>query len=120
MHTRVDFIVLLTASFLIGSLFAMTWKNSDLDTLLVTTPTGNQNFTLEQSRQITIKGRQGISTIEIKNNSARFIDSKCANKICVGQGHLDVLHPVVACIPNGVSIQFGNAKNPHNLDAFAF
>ena len=120
MHTRVDFIVLLAASFLIGGLFALTWKNSDPDTLLVTTPTGNQNFTLEQTRQITIKGRQGTSTIEIKNNLARFIDSKCSNKICVQQGHLDALHPVIACIPNGVSIQFGSAKKTNNIDAFAF
>ena len=120
MHTRVDFIVLLASSFLIGSLFAMTWKNSDSETLLVTTPTGNQNFTLENPRQITVKGRLGTSTLEIKNHRARFIDSKCSNKICVQQGHLDSIHPVIACVPNGVSIQFGNATKPYNLDAFAF
>jgi hypothetical protein len=62
-------------------------------------------FDLNQTRELTIKGPKGISTILISNGKVRFKQSPCFNQYCVHQGWLSRAGQTAICLPNHVSVQ---------------
>ena len=110
-------------SFSIGSLFAATWtaNGSQQEHLLIQTPESTQIFKLDKAHKHLIKTPNGMTEIELKSSSARFIHSNCKNKICIQSGWLSAYRPVIACVPNQISIQLIKPTTNHNrLDAFIF
>lgn len=127
MHSYFDHLVLLTVSFAIGTLFAYTWQHADDDkTLLIQSAVGAQEINLNLNGIYPVKGTLGNSDIEIKNRTARFASSDCAHKICMQRGWLNNWQPIIACVPNAISIQISNIASSqnvlseHTLDAYSY
>ena len=123
MHSYFDNLVLLIVSFVIGGLFAHTWQPHDSSSkrILLQSASSTQELSIDQNSIHIIKSTKGNSKIEIKNGSARFVNSDCAQKICIQHGWLSHLQPVIACVPNSLSIQMISANNfDKTLDAFSF
>jgi hypothetical protein len=123
MHSYTDLLILLFVSFAIGCLFSSTWSstNAHEHKLVVQSAGSTQKINLQQNGIYTIDSLLGSSEIEVKNSSARFIKSECNNKICIQNGWLSTIRPIIACIPNGVSIQMNaTTKSRMTFDAFAF
>jgi hypothetical protein len=63
------------------------------------------NYSLSQSRELSINGPLGITKILIKNGQVRFVSSPCRNHYCVHQGWLKHDGQVEICIPNQISLE---------------
>lgn len=60
---------------------------------------------LDHDATLSIVGRRGPSTIEVRAGRARFVDSPCPQKLCVRAGWLERAGDSSACVPNGVSLR---------------
>jgi len=60
---------------------------------------------LFQNRTITVKGKLGISQLQVENGKIRFISSPCDTQICVHQGWIQHSGEIIACVPNTVSVR---------------
>ncbi|NWF97386.1 MAG: NusG domain II-containing protein [Nitrospirae bacterium] len=65
-------------------------------------------LSLNENNQVNIKGRLGITTIEIKDKKVRFISSPCKNKLCIKQGWKD--SGSIICLPNNVIVSIGEYR----------
>jgi len=61
---------------------------------------------LGRDRIVEVKGPQGTTIIELKQEMVRVKDSPCPAKHCVKQGWID--HGVIVCLPNKVVITIGD------------
>jgi hypothetical protein len=59
---------------------------------------------LNQTRELTVQGPLGPSTIEIDRGKVRFVDSPCHNKLCIRAGWLSRGGEFAACLPNRISL----------------
>lgn len=71
--------------------------------LLITTEKESYKYSLEENRIIQIKGKTGLTIIEIKDRKFRFIESDCVNKTCVKTGWVGLQNYPIICLPNRVS-----------------
>ena len=60
---------------------------------------------LNENRVIPVKGRLGITEVEILNGKARIRHSPCKNKICIKAGDIQYADRLLACIPNRVVVR---------------
>lgn len=60
-------------------------------------------------RTVRVAGPLGETVVEIRNCSARVVDSPCREKVCVKMGWVRAPGDWVACVPNGVVVQ-GQAR----------
>jgi hypothetical protein len=60
---------------------------------------------LYQNRNIEVKGKIGISQLEVKDGKIRFVHSPCDTQQCVHQGWINQSGEIVACVPNAVSVR---------------
>jgi len=60
---------------------------------------------LSKPQIIRVKGLLGESVIEIKDKSARMLDSPCPLKICSHQGKIHSPGETIICVPNRVMIR---------------
>jgi len=63
---------------------------------------------LDKDRIVSVEGPLGKTTIEIKNNKVRFLDSPCHNKLCVHQGWTE--RGAIVCLPNKVIVTIDRGK----------
>ncbi|NIP71711.1 MAG: NusG domain II-containing protein [Gammaproteobacteria bacterium] len=105
--TRADWILLAVVAVLLPGLYAALWQGTGVaDSISVRSADGEPvSASLARDQDITIQGRLGASTIEIRNGRARFRDSPCTAKVCINTGWLQHSGEVAACLPNGVSVQ---------------
>jgi len=75
-------------------------------------------YPLATERVITLDGKIGPSTIEIKDGKAAFIESSCANKICIKMGWISKPGQFAACLPNGILITI-KGNNTSEVDDVA-
>ncbi len=59
---------------------------------------------LDENQIIQVTGQRGVSIIQVKDNSVRFLDSACPHQFCVHQGAIRHEGDIVVCIPNGVVV----------------
>ena len=57
---------------------------------------------LDKDRIVSVDGPLGKSTVEIKNNRVRIVDSPCPNRLCVHQGWIE--KGIIVCLPNRVTV----------------
>ena len=69
-------------------------------------------YSLNQDKTYEIKGRIGITKIQVENGRVRIIDSPCKNKTCVHQGWAKN----IICLPNDVIV---TVLNEDDFDAIA-
>ena len=60
---------------------------------------------LSEPQRVKIKGPLGESIIEIRDGSARMLDSPCPLKICMHQGEIRAPGGTIICVPNRVMIR---------------
>lgn len=92
------FSLLIPAAFIINKTFS-----EDVGILLITTPTQELVYSMDKAQIIKIKGRVGITEIEIKNNKFRFLNSECPTKQCLKSGWFSLPMIPQVCLPNGIS-----------------
>ncbi len=62
-------------------------------------------YSLNDDRNIEIKGNIGSSTIEIKNGKIRMVFSPCPDKLCMKQGFIGNRGESIVCVPNRIVIK---------------
>lgn len=96
-------VLIVTSSFIIT--FKFTEKNTHDSKRLHITALGKEYlYPLDTDGIFSIQGKDGISTIQIKDGHAQFLDSACPNKTCVGKGKIEESGQWISCLPNGVFI----------------
>jgi hypothetical protein len=60
---------------------------------------------LTENRVIAVKGKLGITEVEIANGKARIRHSPCKNKICIKAGDIQYADRLIACIPNRIVVR---------------
>ena len=73
------------------------------NTVHIDTPTAAYEYPLDKNQTLEIKGSEGVTVIEIRDKSIRFVSSPCPGKTCVGIGTVSSPHIPIVCLPNGVS-----------------
>ncbi len=76
-------------------------------TLLILTDNSKIEYKLPVWKVVKVKGKIGISVIEIKGKKVRFLDSPCPDKVCVNSGW--ITSGSVVCIPNEVQVIIKNS-----------
>lgn len=71
-------------------------------------------YSLNQVRDIQVKGPIGINTISISNGRARFSKSPCHNQYCVHQGWLNRAGQASICLPNQISLELIGETKPYD------
>lgn len=75
-------------------------------------------YPLNESRVIEVQGKLGIVTVGIEGGKARFLDSPCKNKLCIGSAPIGVTGEWSACLPSGVFIRVeGDSHEQDEFDA---
>lgn len=101
-----DWCIILISFGLIVLSFATLWSHQPAATLRIRA--GNTVFgeySLMQTKTLTIVGKLGKTVIEIQQGKVRFKHSPCHNQYCVHQGWLSHANQAAICIPNQISIE---------------
>jgi hypothetical protein len=101
-----DFLfILLSVAVSAGSVVFALQDTGGKPVLAVESPEGEWLYTLDKDADIAIPGLLGDSRLEIRDGRARFLDSPCANKVCVQHTPLSRAGDWSACLPNQVMIR---------------
>lgn len=106
-----DWCIILLSLGLIVISFATLWSQQPAATLRIRA--GNAvlgEYSLMQTKTLTVAGKLGKSVIEIQQGKVRFKHSPCHNQYCVHQGWLSHANQTAICIPNQISIELTGAK----------
>jgi hypothetical protein len=91
--------------------FLTLWSHQPAATLRVRVgSTVLGEYSLMQTKLLTVSGSAGKATIEIQQGKVRFKHSPCHNQYCVHQGWLTHAHQAAICIPNQISIELMGAS----------
>lgn len=71
---------------------------------------------LYESRTVEVKGINGTTVVEIRNNKVHVTESPCPDKLCIKQGWID--KGALICLPNRIIVRMntGTGKIPQ-IDA---
>ncbi len=107
------FISIIYLSLIIIALFSIGTKKAGDLYVIIDAPTGKYIYPLSKNITAEIPGKLGISKIKIYNNTAKFIDSPCKNKLCIKAGPLKKTSDWAACLPNQIFVRIStlNTKN---------
>ena len=78
-------------------------RSSENSQLYIKTAEDEYYYSLDQKKNIEIKGSVENTVIEIDNGRFRFYSSPCPNKDCVKMGWVSIPNYPVICLPNKVS-----------------
>lgn len=62
-------------------------------------------YRLDQDLRLDFPGPAGLSTVEIHDHQAAFVEAPCPDKLCIHQGRLKTANAWAACLPNRVIIR---------------
>jgi hypothetical protein len=106
-----DWCIVVVSLALIGWSFATLWSHQPASTLRIRVgDTVLGEYSLMQTKTLTVSGKLGKATIEIQQGKVRFKHSPCHNQYCVHQGWLQRATQTAICIPNQVSIELVGAQ----------
>jgi hypothetical protein len=71
-------------------------------------------YSLNQAREIHVRGPLGKAVIQIAKGKARFAKSPCNSQYCVHQGWLSKAGQVAICIPNQISLALVGEAKPYD------
>ena len=86
----------------------------------ITSDEGEFVFSIEEDREIEIRGPIGVSRIVIEEGSARFVDAPCRDQICVHAGWLSDGGAWAACLPNRVFLSVAGQTPRDAIDGLSF
>lgn len=102
-----DWIIIAAVLSVIGLLTVATVrKNGGKPVYLkVTSGNGVYLYELSDNKTVSIRGKIGITQVEIKNGAARVLSSPCPSKTCMVQPAISHVGEWIACLPNEVFLQ---------------
>lgn len=77
-------------------------------------------YSLDDDREIAVEGPLGTSYIHIHDGKAAFVESPCANKLCIQAGELEESGDWSACMPNKVFVQIEGGAVESDVDAATY
>ena len=75
---------------------------------------GRHALPLSHDARLTVDGRRGATTVEVRDGRARILASSCPQKLCVRAGWLEQAGDATACVPNGVSLRLVGGDPIHD------
>lgn len=103
--TRADIAVAAVLVLLAAILFWHPWqKSGNADTLLLITPEGSREYSLENDREIEIVSRGITLRVVIENGTAYVAESDCPDGTCVHSSPIRKSGQTIVCAPAGVSL----------------
>ncbi len=84
--------------------------------VVVSTPSGIYQYSIDKDRVLKFKGAIGESIVEVKDGRVRMIDSACPLKLCVKQGWIEKSGEKIICVPNRVVIEL-RGEGEQQIDA---
>ncbi len=117
--TFADGIVLALGIGFVVALYAILWTPSgDATAAIIQAPGQTATVELGGEGQLDVDGAIGTSTIAWDERGIRFLSSPCKAKHCVHTGWLTRAGQVVACLPNGITIELRNGGLRYDAIAF--
>jgi hypothetical protein len=110
-----DWLVLVTCTLCVIYLFQTLWTNEHPAKVQIRL--GDKiyaTYSLNQQRDITIRGKLGNAVISISQGKARFAKSPCHTQYCVHQGWLRKAGQVAICLPNQISLELLGETKPYD------
>lgn len=83
----------------------------DTCVLWITAPNEELVYPMDKPQNIKVKGRIGITEIEIRDGKFTFVSSECPNKQCLHSGWISFPMMPIVCLPNGVSAVIKKVKS---------
>ena len=104
------------------SVMAATSQQEGTPLLILTSPANEYIYPLDTDTTIQIPGLEGVSTIQIHQGQARYLDSPCDNKTCVAASPIHRNGEWSACLPNGIFMRVENSSSNSatDIDIMAF
>ena len=115
-------LILIGIVFCTLSILSATTQQDDTPLLIVSSPSSEYIYPLDTDTTIQIPGLEGISTIQIQQGQAQYLDSPCANKTCVAASPIHRNGEWSACLPNGIFMRVENSSShsANDIDIMAF
>ena len=76
-------------------------------------------YSLKDEKKVAVKGPLGETYVEIKEGTARIVDSPCPQKICVRMGKIHRVGDIVVCVPNQVLVRVEGKVDEEVPDAIS-
>lgn len=110
-----DWFIIIGSLLLVVYLFQALWSNQQAAKVQIRL--GDQvyaTYSLNQQREILIRGTIGNAVIHISQGKARFAKSPCHNQYCVHQGWLTRAGQAAICLPNQISLELIGTNKPYD------
>ncbi len=86
------------------------------ETVIIEGPAGASRMPLGEEEIVTIDGSHGLVTVEVLGSAVRVAEAKCPDRTCVKTGWVRAPGSAIVCLPNGVTVRIGGARDD-GLDA---
>lgn len=115
-------LILVGITFCTLSILFATTRQDGTPLLILTSPTKEYIYPLDTDTTVQIPGLEGVSTIQIQQGQAQYLDSPCANKTCVAASPIHRNGEWSACLPNGIFMRVENtsSNSATDIDIMAF
>ena len=110
-----DKLVIALGLLLVITLFQTLWRNEHAAKVQVRV--GDKvyaTYSLNQQREVHVKGKLGEAIISIAQGKARFARSPCNSQYCVHQGWLTHAGQAAICLPNQISLELIGQTKPYD------
>ncbi|MBZ4201413.1 MAG: NusG domain II-containing protein [Methylotenera sp.] len=110
-----DWLVLLLAILLVYLSFVTFWHTGPAAKVQISVADKvYATYSLNQQREVHVRGPLGEAVVEIAKGRARFAKSPCTSQYCVHQGWLSKAGQVAICIPNQISLTLVGEAKPYD------
>ena len=109
-------LILVGITFCTLSILSATTRQDGTPLLILTSPTKEYIYPLDTDTTVQIPGLEGVSTIQIQQGQAQYLDSPCANKTCVAASPIHRNGEWSACLPNGIFMRVENTSSNSATD----
>ena len=109
-------LILIGIVFCTLSILSATTRQDGTPLLIVSSPANEYIYPLDTDTTVQIPGLEGISTIQIQQGQAQYLDSPCANKTCVAASPIHRNGEWSACLPNGIFMRVENSTSDSTTD----
>ena len=115
-------LILVGITFCTLSILSATTRQDGTPLLILTSPTKEYIYPLDTDTTVEVPGLEGVSTIQIQQGQAQYLDSPCANKTCVAASPIHRNGEWSACLPNGIFMRVENtsSNSATDIDIMAF
>ena len=115
-------VILISVILLIGFLLLggrRGWARQPVNHAEITSQNSVHVVYLDHDRVFYLDGMSNV-LFEVKNGRIAFVESDCADRICVNTGFIGHAGQMAACLPNGMIMQIlgGDSSGNDDLDIF--